>query len=724
MDADRIFAYLASIGIVFVAYNLFTFHPAGDFAVFLNWCATAMFAFAIWFSCMAFFTSEKWKDIKIDMELRRDNKQASKEPFPTPAQFIENFDATLKEELRQAGIAPLLPELHVRFLDAVRRMYASSALFATHPDVPGHFSSVNDVTQSVLSTRLQLLKDPRATLDKATAALKLFAKNYISTMPESVRVQPRGVILPPQPFTVAISSLITERSYDEYLSYPLTDATPLFDRIARVKQTDKGETIRTLTKESFEYLKPLYVDYPIPYGGLPDEARFQHQWVVAPSGTGKTTLLETLINTDLQRVARGEASVFIMDSQNELIPKLASMAIFHKGGALEGKLVVLEPDPDHPLALNIFDNQLGDLSRFSTEDRENLYTSSLEMADFIMSGLLGADLTAKQKGIFRYITQALQVIPDATIHTFADLLTEEGYERHREHILTLDAYAVDFFERRFNTQQFRATKEEIYWRLDAIMSNTTFRRMFSHPKNKLNLFEELQGAKVICVNTKLGLLKKEGTEIFGRYFLAMLLQATERRMLIDRNKRLPTFCYIDECHDYIADEPRMASLLDKARKQRVSFTLAHQRLANIRNSDVLDALANVRVKYAARNRTDAATLSKLMSLTPEQLAATPEYHFYFHAGDRPPILVTCPPDVLARGGTATAAQREAFRIQMRDRYSAPPATARRPEPVVPQARAAAPAAAPVAPRPEPPPRPIPAARRLGGEDVDTGTGQW
>ena len=298
------------------------------------------------------------------------------------------------------------------------------------------------------------------------------------------------------------------------------------------------------------------------------------------------------------------------------------------------------------------------------------------MADFVMSGLLGADLTAKQKGIFRYISQALQVIQDATIHTFAELLSDNGYAKYRPYIENLDPYTVQFFETRFQSPTFRATKEEIFWRLDTIMSNTTFRRMFSHPKNKFNLYDELQSSKIICINTKIGLLKKEGTEIFGRYFLAMLLQATERRMLIDRSKRLPTFCYIDECHDYIADEPKMASLLDKARKQKVGFVLAHQRLANIKNPDVLDALGNVRTKIASRNQTDAAYLSKLFHTTPEFLSQAPEYHFAVNYG-RQSLLVQCPPSPFE--AAATPQQLAAFRNSMRARFcvpaAAPPAKA-------------------------------------------------
>ena len=57
----------------------------------------------------------------------------------------------------------------------------------------------------------------------------------------------------------------------------------------------------------------------------------------------------------MNKVARGEASVFVMDSQNELVPSISRLARFAPDGDLHGKLIYLEYHPEYPLALNIFD---------------------------------------------------------------------------------------------------------------------------------------------------------------------------------------------------------------------------------------------------------------------------------------------------------------------------------------------------------------------------------
>ena len=57
---------------------------------------------------------------------------------------------------------------------------------------------------------------------------------------------------------------------------------------------------------------------------LPEQARFEHHWIVGGSGHGKTNAILNLILDDLQRVADGEASIVVIDSQNTIIPAICS----------------------------------------------------------------------------------------------------------------------------------------------------------------------------------------------------------------------------------------------------------------------------------------------------------------------------------------------------------------------------------------------------------------
>jgi hypothetical protein len=50
--------------------------------------------------------------------------------------------------------------------------------------------------------------------------------------------------------------------------------------------------------------------------------------------------------------------------------------------------------------------------------------------------------------------------------------------------------------------------------------------MFSHSKNKVDLFEAMNKGSLILINTAKDLLKQDGCEILGRFFIALIGQAT------------------------------------------------------------------------------------------------------------------------------------------------------------------------------------------------------
>ncbi|MEM5471933.1 type IV secretory system conjugative DNA transfer family protein [Hoeflea sp. AS60] len=330
---------------------------------------------------------------------------------------------------------------------------------------------------------------------------------------------------------------------------------------------------------------------------LPQETRFEHTHIVAGSGHGKTQTLQHLILHDLDTVARSEASIIVIDSQSDLINTIAGLDIFAPGAALDGRLVLIDPtDIEWPVALNLFDAGLDRLEQYSPLDRERLTNSILELYDFVLGTLLDAGMTQKQNVIFRYITRLLLHIPGATIHTLRELLEDGGYDNYRQHIDKLQGSAKAFFEHEFNGKEFAATKRQVLRRLYGILENQTFERMFSHPKSKLDLFAEMNAGKVILINTAKDLLKESGTEIFGRFFIAMITQAAQERAVLAPGDRLPTFVYIDEANDYF--DRNIGIILSQARKYKVGMTLAHQYLGQL-DPKLHEAIAaNTAIKFA------------------------------------------------------------------------------------------------------------------------------
>ena len=101
----------------------------------------------------------------------------------------------------------------------------------------------------------------------------------------------------------------------------------------------------------------------------------------------------------------------------------------------------------------------------------------------------------------------------------------------------LDGVTKRFFETQFFSKTFDDTRQQIATRLWGVLSNRMIERMFAHSENKVNLFDAMNRGSLILINTAKDLLKQEGTEILGRFFIALISQAAQERASIPEDKR-------------------------------------------------------------------------------------------------------------------------------------------------------------------------------------------
>ncbi len=326
--------------------------------------------------------------------------------------------------------------------------------------------------------------------------------------------------------------------------------------------------------------------------------------------------MQRMIHADLLAAARDKRSVVVIDSQGDLISKLVRLELFDREAecSLADRLVVIDPyDVEHPAALNLFDFRLDRLNDYGPADRERVLNGVVEVYETFFGALLGAELTQKQGVIFKYLARLMLEIPGATIHTLMQLM-EDG-RPFRPHMEKLEGSARWFFEKEFFDSSFSATKKQILKRLWGVLSTPAFERMFAQPSNKLDLFSALNDGKIVLINTAKDLLKREGSELFGRFFIALLAQAALERSVLDPDERTPTFVYVDEAQEYFDDS--IETILNQARKYRVGLTLAHQTLDQLTPRLRSALLSNTSIKCVGGvSARDARALADELHTTP------------------------------------------------------------------------------------------------------------
>ncbi len=426
------------------------------------------------------------------------------------------------------------------------------------------------------------------------------------------------------PFTDEALNLKLFEEYRGRLRSRIADASGM--SLADMAKGERGIVPPTAQKnKSARELLDLYLGgtpfaelfaLPVPFS-VPEHVRFEHCHVIGGTGHGKTQLLQKMIYADLVQSQYDRRSVVVIDSQGDMIQKLSRLELFspYVPGGLGDRLVLIDPsDVLHPFALNLFDAHMDRVKDYDAADKERVLNGVVELYETFFDALLGAELTARQDVVFRYIARLMLTIPGATIHTLMQIM--ENGKAFKPHMDRLEGSGRRFFETEFFSPSFAPTKSQILKRLWGVLSTPAFDRMFSQQENKLDLFDALNSGKIILVNTAKDVLKEEGSRVFGRFFIAMLAQAALERSTIRDKDRTPAFVYVDEAHEYFDD--RIEAILNQARKFKVGITLAHQTLDQLSTRLRSVILADTSIKCAGGvSAKDARAIADELHTTPE-----------------------------------------------------------------------------------------------------------
>ncbi|HEV2817642.1 MAG TPA: DUF87 domain-containing protein [Allosphingosinicella sp.] len=418
-------------------------------------------------------------------------------------------------------------------------------------------------------------------------------------------------------------------------------------------------------------------ELPVPFH-VPEELRFEHCHIIGGTGHGKTQLMQRMIHADLVAAKDDGRSVIVIDSQGDLINKLVRLDLFSPGAEhdLPDRLVVIDPsDVEHPAALNLFDAHLERVRGYGPADRERVLNGVVELYETFFGALLGAELTQKQGVIFRYLARLMLTIPGANVHTLMELM-DDG-KPFKPYMAALEGSARFFFEKEFFHPSFAATKKQILKRLWGVLSTPAFERMFAQKENKLDLFEATKGGKIILISTAKDLLKTEGSQLFGRFFIAMFAQATLERSTLPESERTPTFVYVDEAQEYFDDT--IETILSQARKYRVGITLAHQTLDQLSPRLRAAFLANTSLKCAGGvSAKDARALAPELRTTPEFIegmcrrADRTQFAVWLKHRTREALELSVPLGFLERQPTLPEEELDSLIARNRERYSGTP----------------------------------------------------
>jgi hypothetical protein len=360
------------------------------------------------------------------------------------------------------------------------------------------------------------------------------------------------------------------------------------------------------------FAKTTFRDKQVPFG-IKRRDRLAHLYVIGKTGTGKSTLLETLISDDLRK-GYGCA---LLDPHGDLVKEIYRKALDLRRDDL---LYFDAPNQHQPFGFN-------PLASVTLEKRPLAASGILQVFKHLWQESWGPRL----EHILRNCLLALLDYPNATLADILPLLSEKKFRLQVAEYLT-NSQVKDFWLKEYENYPVRLRAEAIspiQNKVGAFLSNPILKRILTEPKYPLKLRQIMDEGKVLLVNLAKGSLGEDTANLLGSLLISRFDLAALSRANVPEDKRNPFYLYADEFHNFTTES--LSQMLSENRKYGLALTLVQQYLSQVSQSIRDGIIGNVGTIISFRiGTTDAEILAPEFApeINSTDLLNLPNHHIY------------------------------------------------------------------------------------------------
>jgi len=303
--------------------------------------------------------------------------------------------------------------------------------------------------------------------------------------------------------------------------------------------------------------KPVYVKR---------DDRRRHFYIIGKSGTGKTTILKTMLKQDLQE---GEGCCLI-DPHGDF----AEGILAHIPRSRADDVVMFNPgDLERPMGLNI-------LEAYTKEQKEFMAQEAL--AIFIK--LFGEEIMGPR--LQHYFRNGCLTLMDdddegATLIDLPRLFTDDSWQRYKVNKVK-NPVVKSFWEKEMASTGAREKQEMIPYfsaKFGPFVTNAQIRNIIGQTKSGFDFRKVMDEGRILLCNLSKGKLGDLNAQLLGMIMVSKLQMAAMSRVDVDEEERKDFYLYVDEFQNFVTES--FASILSEARKFRLNLIMAHQYISQI-----------------------------------------------------------------------------------------------------------------------------------------------
>lgn len=356
------------------------------------------------------------------------------------------------------------------------------------------------------------------------------------------------------------------------------------------------------------FAKTNFRNASIPFG-IKQADRLLHTYLVGKTGTGKSTLLKILIQQDILH-GRG---CCLIDPHGDLVTDIYQNIPGHR----KSDVVYLDAtNPNLEYGYN-------PLRNVSYEKRPLIASSILETLKKLWIDAWGVKL----EHILRFTILALLDQPKADISDIPTMLMDKEFRKQAlEHIINSEV--LKFWKREFPRYTYYDVLPALN-KVGGMLAYPTIKRILVDNKNKISLRQIMDQKKILLVNLSKGHIGEDTAHILGSMILTSLSSSAFSRTDQDESDRVPFHIFVDEFHNYTTLS--LVNMLSELRKYRVSMTMAHQYLEQLRSEIRAAVFGNIGTHISFRvDALDAELMAQKMKPQFEAIdfINLPNHHIY------------------------------------------------------------------------------------------------
>ncbi|MBM4305159.1 MAG: DUF87 domain-containing protein [Deltaproteobacteria bacterium] len=367
--------------------------------------------------------------------------------------------------------------------------------------------------------------------------------------------------------------------------------------------------------------------------GIKEKNRRGHMYIIGKTGTGKTTLIENMIISDI-KAGNGLA---IIDPHGDLAEHLLN---FIPKRRIDEVIYFNPSDLNYPMAFNPLEKV--------DQDHHHLVASGLIS---VFKKIWFDSWGPRMEHILRNAILSLLDYPGSTLLDIPLILVDKDF---RKKVLekVSNPQVKDFWLTEFErySSYFRSEAiSPIQNKVGHFLSTPLIRNIVGQAQSSMDFRKIMDEGKVLIVNLSKGKIGEDNCSLLGAMIVTKIQLAAVSRGDMPENRRKSFYLYVDEVHNFLTLS--FADILSEARKYGLSLVLAHQYIEQLDEKIRSAIFGNVGTLIAFRvGARDAQFLKNEFSPVFDEtdLVHLPNYRIYLKllidgVTSRPFSAITLPP---------------------------------------------------------------------------------